>query len=356
MANNKIRQFTGSYKNAYFSYAGDERLRRNAASGGAVTAILLNALRSGTIGGALVCQRIIDKGHVRGRIVIAETESDLLKSQGSLYVTVPFNEHVRRLLSDFPGRIGVAGLPCNIRFLRALMNKDRNIREKVAFTIALFCGHISNPGLIDSLTEKLERRAGASLDDFYFRKGHWRGHLGASFRNGTAIEKPFSWFSLYQNLYFYCERKCLMCNDHFGYHADLSIGDIWTLSMKSNPIKHSGVLVRTDIGSRVFADTVDSLALVAESVPVQSVFEGQKRAAPTHYNTAAKRAAGKILGMRLSTHVHGSSNPVSFVVAFIILLNYRISRHRFLSKFITKIPRPFLKLYLYLFKFLETVQ
>jgi len=78
--------------------------------------------------------------------------------------------------------------------------------------------------------------------------------------------------------------------------------------------------------------------------------------APTHYNTAAKRAAGRVLGTRLSSHTQGKIGFISFIIAAIIILNYRLSRNALAAKFILKLPRPLLRLYLYFFKALETIQ
>jgi coenzyme F420-reducing hydrogenase beta subunit len=356
MKNTQIQQSIGSYQKAYYAFAEDEKMRDRAASGGAVTAILSQALSAGSIDGALVCRRIIENSRVRGRTTIIRTEKDLLESQGSVYVTVPFNEQARRLIQDFSGKIGIVGLPCNIQFIRNLGEKNPLIADKVALTIALFCGHSSSPALIDSLSARLEHQAGSPLADFYFRRGHWRGHLGASFRNGQTIEKPFSWYSTYQNLYFFCERKCLMCSDHFGYCADLSAGDIWCSSMKANPVKHSSVIVKTDRGAEMLQNAVRAGALSAREVSIQSVYSGQKRVAPTHYNTAAKRAAGRVLGIRLSSHTRGKTGPISFIIAAIVVFNYRLSRNASLARIILKLPRPLLKLYLYFFKALETIQ
>lgn len=126
--------------------------------------------------------------------------------------------------------------------------------------------------------------------------------------------------------------------------------------MKANPIKHSSVIVKTDRGSKIFIDAVQAGALSAEEVAIQSVYNGQKRAAPTHYNTAAKRAAGRILGVRLSSHVKGRTGFISFIIAVMIILNFRLSRNPVLAKLIMKLPRPILKPYLYFFKALETIQ
>jgi coenzyme F420-reducing hydrogenase beta subunit len=356
MNSTQIQRSIGPYQKAYFAYAEDEKMRNHAASGGAVTAVLSHSLSAGHIDGALVCRRVIENSRVRGRMTIARTEKELLEAQGSIYVTVPFNEQAQQIIRDFPGRIGVVGLPCNIQLLRNLGRTNQDIEKKVLFTVALFCGHLSSPTLIDSLTACLERQAGSPLADFYFRRGHWRGHLGASFQDGQIIEKPFSWFSIYQNLYFFCERKCLMCSDHFGYFADLCVGDIWNSSMKANPVKRSSVIVKTDRGSKILFDTVQAGVLSVQEVPIESVYNGQKRVAPTHYNTAAKRAAGRLLGMRLSSHTRGKTGLISFIIASIIILNYRLSRNPLLAKYIMKLPRPLLRIYLYFFKALETIQ
>ncbi len=230
----KVQKYIGNFKKSWFAYASSETIRENAASGGVITALLAFLLKEGDIDGALVCRSIIADGKVRPQFFIAESEKELLAAQGSKYIAVDFNQDALPLIRAFKGKLAVVALPCDTTHLRHACENDPQLKEKIALVITLFCGHNSRPELTDMITRKLTQRR-TSPQGFRYRQGHWRGSLQAEFEDGEKVEKPFSYFSDYQNLYFFCQQKCHHCNDHTGYNSDISAGDIWSLRMKDNP-------------------------------------------------------------------------------------------------------------------------
>ena len=196
---------------------------------------------------------------------------------------------------------------------------------------------------------------GKEMVEFRHRQGHWRGNLRARFDNGQVIEKPFSYFSDYQNLYFFCQQKCHHCPDHTGYDGDISVGDIWSLRMKENPIKHNAVITRTPSGHEVFSDAVKSGVLVAIEEPIEEVCEGQARSMPFHYNVSARAKAGKRLGFKLKDTVYAKVCWNDYLVAWMALFNEKLSRSIKGRKFIALVPRFVLKFFLYLMKGLESI-
>ncbi len=178
------------------------------------------------------------------------------------------------------------------------------------------------------------------LVDFTYRFGHWRGQIGARFENGDEVVHPFREFSDYQNLYFFSQRKCHHCIDHTGYHGDISAGDIWSRRMRDNPTKHTALIARTDVGERVVQDALRAGALVGEAEPVEEVLDGQARTLPFHYNISARAKVGGLLGETIKDTVGERVRWNDYIVAFIVLMNERISRTRLGRAVIFRIPRP----------------
>lgn len=203
-----LDKYIGCYQSAYLAHAADESVRNLAASGGVVSAILMDALESGSVDGALVCQGIIKGGKVRTRFFIARDGRDVLSARGSQYVASPFNSEALSLIREFAGKLAVVGLPCNLSMVDRLSARHPAFSSKIALKISLVCGHNSQTALVDTLTSRLEKQAGSPLRAFRFRRGHWRGRLRAEFENGSVIEKPSSYYLTYQNLYFYSLKKC----------------------------------------------------------------------------------------------------------------------------------------------------
>ncbi len=349
----KVRKYIGNFTTSFFAYASDESLRERAASGGVITAILSALLESNYIDGALVCRTKITDGHIRPEFFIAVDSAGLLSAQGSKYSAVNFTSDALPLIRHFTGKLAVVALPCNIINLKRACKKDAELSRKIVLVISLFCGHSSRPELTDMLLDKLNPR-GAQLTKFRYRQGHWRGFLRAAFDDGHTVEKPFSYFSDYQNLYFFCQQKCHHCSDHTGYEGDISVGDIWSRRMKKNPIKHSAVILRTQTGKSAFQRVRNAGALIAFPEPIEEICRGQARSMPFHYNISARAKAGKLLGYKIKDTVHERVRWNDYLVAWMALFNEKLSRSELGQRLIRTMPRFVLKFYLYIMKALES--
>lgn len=247
-----IQKYVGKFKYACLVYSTNADLRHYSASGGTTTAILISSLQAGIIDGAVVCKAVLLDGKVRAAFYIAKTPEEMMESQGSKYVETRFLAEVLPLIREFNGKLAVVGLPCDLKALKRWQEKDKTIGDKVMFTIGLVCGHNSKTDLIDKVSERLEKQVGSKLKSYRFRFGHWRGKIEACFENGVVETPPSKIFNDYQNLFFFSERKCLACYDHYAYDADITTGDVWLFRLKSDPVKKTGVIVRTQKGKRFF--------------------------------------------------------------------------------------------------------
>jgi coenzyme F420-reducing hydrogenase beta subunit len=345
----------GVSRAAYLTHAADDSIREQAASGGTSSALLVAALESGRIDGAIVCRTFVEEGKVRAHFVLARTREEILTARGSKYVETRFLREVLPILEENEGRFAVCGLPCDITNLTRWEEKNQRLAGKVALKIAFLCGHNSRKELIDGVTCKLCKQAGGQIVDYNFRTGHWRGQLSAKFDNGRVIRKPFSYFSDYRNLYFFAERKCVACIDHFGYDSDISMGDVWLYALRDAPIKHTGVLVRSERAARLLDAAVAEGCIVAEEVPREMILDGQTRIAPTHFNVSARSRAGKWLGVKIPDRHNMKVGPIKWFSAFVGLANMRWSESG-RANLIFKIPRPVLRGYLVFKKGIESIK
>ena len=349
-----VKRYVGDCLNAYLTHASDERVRALAASGGTTSAILMHGLENGLFEGALVCNTVLEDGKVRARFTIATSADEVMKARGSTYVETNFLQEALGLIRSFDGRVAVVGLPCDISALHRRCAEEPEMATKVVLTIALLCGHNSRTVLIDEITARLEREAGKKLVNYRFCVGHWRGRLEAEFEDGSVISKPSKYFKDYQSLFFFSERKCMACCDHYGYAADISAGDVWLFRLKDDPIKNTGIIVRSSRGQDAFNAAFAAGAVDASKWDVRSIMDGQSRIGPAHYNVTARHKAGKLLGIKLKDSV---KQPVSwhlYLNALFTLANLRLSEKAWGAKLIFAMPRPVLTFYLYVQKALES--
>lgn len=349
------KQYIGDFRSTYFGYSLIEPIRANAASGGMISTIIIDGLRSKRFDGALLCRSYVENNEVKTQYYIATKEEEIAQSQGSKYIAVRFGVDAVPLIKAFPGKVAVVCLPCEATILNNLRSKDETFDKKLALVISLYCGHNSEKALTDMVLRKLNPKKKA-INDYRYRFGHWRGNLKLTFEDGEEVVKPFHYFSDYQNLFFFSETKCLQCIDQTGFHADLSIGDIWSMDMKSNPIKHNAIIVRTEAGQAAVNSVKENgLANVFE-VPVGRVCAGQARSLPLHHNVNARAWAGKRYGLRLKPISDAKLTLLEKLTASIVLFNYWLSRQKTGQKIIEAIPHFLIKLYLYFFKGLQVMQ
>ncbi|MBN2848993.1 MAG: polysaccharide pyruvyl transferase family protein, partial [Coriobacteriia bacterium] len=74
-------------------------------------------------------------------------------------------------------------------------------------------------------------------------------------------------------------------------------GDIWAYRFKDDPVKHTAVIVKTEVGRRVMRAAEESGLLVTQPLPIEDVLDGQRRVAPFHFNTTARALVGARYGL-----------------------------------------------------------
>lgn len=345
----------GTVKQTCLGYAIDERLRERSASGGAVTALLLHLLESGQVDGALVTEGYVQDNRFKTRFLIATTREELLRAQGSKYVRVNFNRDALPLLREFDGRLAVVALPCDTTNLRRICERDTALNAKIQYVITLFCGHNCEPVLTDHVIQQQLEKTGKQLAFYQHRVGHWRGEQLFVYTDGTDERVKRETFKYLFNLYFFCQQKCLHCHDQFGYHSDISAGDLWHSSMKEKPVKMTALVARTPVGEALLGDGIQHAVLQVEDLSTELLLEGHARTIRGHYNLSARAKAGKLLGFKIKDTLHARVNLWDWLTAFMILFNYRLSTKAWGPKLIFGMPKPIWTLYLYLFKGIESL-
>ena len=148
----------------------------------------------------------------------------------------------------------------------------------------------------------------------------------------------------------------MACTDHYGYHADISVGDVWLFRLKDDPIKHSGLIIRTEAGEKLFQSSFDGGRVIRENLDIRDIMDGQSRIGPSHYNVSARVRAGRLFSMKLKDTVNEPVTWHAYLNAFITIANMRLSDKSWGKKLIFIMPRPILKLGLYFKKALESLK
>ncbi len=344
-------KYIGEVEHAVMAYSTDPQIRTGAASGGVVSAILIHLLETSQIDAAVVT-RIKYGKKIDCEVILAKTKQEILSARTSKYIDVPVTREAVRLIKEFSGKVAIAALPCHTTALRKLCEKDPQLAEKIKLIIALFCTHSCDRYLLDAVIEK-KGIDQSKIVDFAFKRGWWRGKLEIATEDGVQYSYPSSHFSRYHNLNFFCMGRCLRCHDHTGYDADFSCGDAWLKEMKNNPIKHTIILTRNKIATKIFDEMVQQKKLVSQDIETKTVFRAQKRSFIYHYNVTARSKVGKFYGVKIKDTVKAKVRWNDWLAAHIIMINYKLSRNEKTRRWIMKIPRPIIYVYFLFLKFLQ---
>lgn len=282
---NNPDKYIGKHIACKKGYAINDDIRKNAASGGVVTAMLCYMLENNIIDGAWVTKTKIENGELGYETKIATTVEEVRNCSSSIYMDIPLLKHID-IVREFEGRVAVVMLPCQLRALSALMDKDEELNKKIVMKMGLYCsgGHDVKATLLSI------EKAGLSLEGakrFYYRRGHWRGRSAIVYEDGT--EKTFSYsktICAYKNAYYFEKPSCMFCQDQYAYAADISFGDIWLKEMKGNPIKHTSCVIRSQLAYDIYMKMADEGVIAASHISDSDMLRSQKRALAFKYNLA----------------------------------------------------------------------
>lgn len=346
-----VNRLLGPTLSCHLAYSKDASVRVGAASGGVTTQILLQLLETGKIDGALVWTAGSRDGRPYSVPIIATSREELLAARTSVYIATYFARDAMPLLKEFQGKVAVVTLPCDASFLRKRMQRNSDLESKIVGIFALFCGHNSLP----ELTEVVCSRHGVdwkNVERFSYRTGSWRGTLKIHTDQGEEIATSTRQFTHFQNLHFFSEKKCQACFDHFGYDADISLGDSWALGEKNKEIKPTVCVVRNEVGKALFDIARPELAI--EDIAADHVLSGNSRGLLYHYNVTARSKVAAGMNRSINDRLHLPTTLLERLIARIGVANALWSwRNSGAQQTLAKVPFFLIKLYIYFFKGLQ---
>lgn len=342
--------YLGKFKSCRIGYSLQENIRKGAASGGIISTTLVHLLEAGEIQGALVTKTKVENGKLGYETFIATTPEEILSAQTSVYYDVPVLEKLDEV-RKFNGKVAIVALPCQLKILGLMMKRDSELKEKLTFTIGVFCGHISKRNLVLDVLEKKKGIKESEIKEFRFRKGHWRGKMHVWLKNGEKVEFPFSDYSTYQNLFLDSADRCVACNDHTAEYADMSCGDVWDYSYKKLGKKHNAIVVRSERAEEIVDEMLGRNKVLLEQVVPEKIFKAQSRSLIYHKHIKARAVLSKLIfGKSIKYADSEKARWNDYLAAWMILMNIQLAKSKLGRKLIFIIPTKLWYFYLVVFK------
>jgi coenzyme F420 hydrogenase subunit beta len=238
----------GIYRRLVVAQAGDSEVLRIGQDGGVVTALLLFALKSGIIDGAIVSGVSKDK-HILPVPELATTAEEIRRVSGTRYFYSPNVLALGEAIKQKKKHVAFVGTPCQIRAVRKMqMAGLKKYTDSLTFLIGLMCSEtFSYEGLMDkhlagTLSLNLKDISGMNI----------KGKMLVTTKSGiqtiplAAVKQ-------------YARSKCGFCDDFSSELADISVGGLglnkWTFS-----------IIRTQKGEDIFSDAEKAGAIKSRGV------------------------------------------------------------------------------------------
>lgn len=222
----------GRFEAAWVGYAAEGGFRASGSSGGMASWTAAELMRLGLVDGiAHVAPRAPDGDGPLFGYRIARSPAELNAGAKSRYYPVELSQVIGEMRAT-PGRYALVGIPCFIKAAQLLRREDPVLRERLAFTLGLFCGHMKSARMAESFAWQMGAR-GAEVGAIDFRRkdpsrpANW---YQAELRLRSGEVRRRDWWDLVDGDWgagFFQSSACNFCDDVAAETADVAFGDAW---------------------------------------------------------------------------------------------------------------------------------
>ncbi|MGQ1891997.1 Coenzyme F420 hydrogenase/dehydrogenase, beta subunit C-terminal domain [Thermophagus sp. OGC60D27] len=264
---------------SYSGYSSNSDIRYNASSGGLVTQLLIEGLKSGTFDAVVVVS-----GHNLNdfKSVILTDPEEVLLAKGSKYVQVPVNILLNELENTSFQKIAYVGLPCHIRSLKKYLGLRKKFSARIALVFSLVCGQTLKWIAVEKQLKSLKVEKNR-LKKYTFRGNGWPGSQKIEI-NKKVIEIPhtsrLAMGGLFSSILSGVD-ACIFCDDHFGKDSDISFCDAWHFRGKGNCDGISTALCYSKRGQKFLMEASGNKSIIIKKDNFEKVLKVQGHMKPT---------------------------------------------------------------------------
>lgn len=248
----------GPYLRLYTGHATDPVVRRQAASGGILSRVLIELVESGRVSAAILIRQGVPTPE-RASPVIARSREEILASAQSVYAVTPMLDILPRL-EDVPGRLAFVGLPDQVAALRMLQAAGHPTALRFDFIAGPYTGTNMYHGAVRAFLRAQGVADSVAIESLKWRAGEWPGYLEVKTAGGGVYRAEKFYYNYL--IPFYISLACQLTPDFTNELTDLSVGDAWSPKFEKMRGGHSVVAARSPLA-------VDVLSSLAERGEIQ---------------------------------------------------------------------------------------
>lgn len=257
-----FNEYTGPYENIYIGYANDKEVRRNAASGGIISAVLIYLLEKKEIDGVITLRMSHEKPWL-SEPFIARSKQDILEAAQSKYTISPVNEILHEA-EKFNGRLAFVGIPPQVQSVRKLQKANDPSIKNIRYIFGPFYGNTLYFSSVKSFLKTYGEKDHTKIKKLFFRYGEWPGNMRVEMDSGRIIE--LKKFHANYLIPFHVLQNSLYCTDFTNEFTDVSGGDAWAPVYEERGKGFSMIITRSHKGQKIIDEMVQEGLLSAEKL------------------------------------------------------------------------------------------
>lgn len=244
-------QYIGSFLACYAGYVKESTFREKGSSGGLVTWIAAKLLEENLADAIIHVTHANDGDGILFKYAISSKVDELQSGAKSKYYPVEVSQVMNHVLHN-EGRYAFVGVPCFVKAVRLLAEKEPIIRKRIKYTIGLVCGHLKTDRFAKAMAWEMGIPPKA-LTGFDFRvkttnQPASRYQVQATGQSDyQLVEKKAFAKDLFASNWgygFFKLKACDYCDDVVAETADVSVGDAWLPEYVNDSAGNSVVVVR----------------------------------------------------------------------------------------------------------------
>jgi coenzyme F420-reducing hydrogenase beta subunit len=321
----------GRFQSAYVGHVTEKNFRMEGSSGGMVNWVAATLLRMGWIDG-LAHVVASEDPQTEGRYFryrISRTEAEIQAGAKSRYYPIELSEILQEI-REVPGNYAVVGIPCFIKAVELLRREDPLFRERIPFTLGLFCGHMKSAKFIESFAWQMAVPV-AEIQQVEFRckdpdrPANWyKAQL--TLRSGRVFSKD--WWHLSDGDWgagFFMNSACNFCDDVVAETADISFGDAWIEPYSSDGKGTNVVVIRSPLIESLVKLGIQKGSLQLDTVDNEFVRKTQEAGIRQRREGLGYRLSWKRFGVQPCKRVAPDSQNLDKRRKLIYRMRYEIS-------------------------------
>ena len=213
----------GKVIEVFDAWSFDEDIRRNASSGGVISALCIYMIEHKLVDSILQIG-VRNDSYLYNELKVSKTRNDILNNASSRYAPALVFHNILEIFKSNEDIYAFVGKPCDIACLKNFLEEYPEFSHRVKYFISIFCaGMPSYEGTKELL--KLSKHIDEPVS-LRYRGDGWPGYFKAYFKDNTYFKVSYndSWGKVLNK---YLNFRCKICPDGIGLSADIAVGDSW---------------------------------------------------------------------------------------------------------------------------------